>query len=178
MADRVSILVYIYNLLGGSNRLKRRKSVQCTLKSIPEPIFTNSSRTSFAKCSQMYSYLCWGWGRGEARIPPAAPTPLPCRTCYCASVQFTNFVREMFTDVQLPVRQSWGWGGGRHASQEAKYVERWPNTTSALAGWSRFDIPVTPLPYDVFRGGQPMACGLFGPTEVTTLSVMKTILMT
>ncbi len=26
--------------------------------------------------------------------------------------------------------------------QEAKYVERWPNTTSALAGWSRFDIPV------------------------------------
>ncbi len=26
--------------------------------------------------------------------------------------------------------------------QEAKYVERWPNTTSAWAGWSRFDIPV------------------------------------
>ncbi len=25
---------------------------------------------------------------------------------------------------------------------EAKYVERWPNTTSAWAGWSRFDIPV------------------------------------
>jgi hypothetical protein len=28
------------------------------------------------------------------------------------------------------------------ATQEAKYVERWPNTTSAWAGWSRFDIPV------------------------------------
>jgi hypothetical protein len=27
-------------------------------------------------------------------------------------------------------------------SQEAKYVESWPNTTCALAGWSRFDIPV------------------------------------
>jgi hypothetical protein len=27
-------------------------------------------------------------------------------------------------------------------TQEAKYVERWPNTTSAWAGWSRFDIPV------------------------------------
>jgi hypothetical protein len=27
-------------------------------------------------------------------------------------------------------------------SQEAKYVERWPNTTSAWAGWSRFYIPV------------------------------------
>jgi hypothetical protein len=26
--------------------------------------------------------------------------------------------------------------------QEAKYVECWPNTTSAWAGWSRFDIPV------------------------------------
>ncbi len=26
--------------------------------------------------------------------------------------------------------------------QEAKYVERWPNTNSAWAGWSRFDIPV------------------------------------
>jgi hypothetical protein len=28
------------------------------------------------------------------------------------------------------------------APQEAKYVERWPNTTSAWAGWSRFDNPV------------------------------------
>jgi hypothetical protein len=27
-------------------------------------------------------------------------------------------------------------------SQEAKYVERWPNTTSAWDGWSRVDIPV------------------------------------
>ncbi len=26
--------------------------------------------------------------------------------------------------------------------QEAKHVESWPNTTSAWAGWSRFDIPV------------------------------------
>ncbi len=28
------------------------------------------------------------------------------------------------------------------ATQEAKYVERWPNTTSAWSGWNRFDIPV------------------------------------
>jgi hypothetical protein len=27
-------------------------------------------------------------------------------------------------------------------TQEAKYVERWPSTTSAWAGWSRFYIPV------------------------------------
>jgi hypothetical protein len=25
--------------------------------------------------------------------------------------------------------------------KEAKYVDSWPNTTSAWAGWSRFDIP-------------------------------------
>ncbi len=30
----------------------------------------------------------------------------------------------------------------RILSQEAKYIERWPNTTSAWAGWSKFDIPV------------------------------------
>ncbi len=27
-------------------------------------------------------------------------------------------------------------------AQEAKYIEGWPNTTFAWAGWSRFDIPV------------------------------------
>ncbi len=27
-------------------------------------------------------------------------------------------------------------------TQEAKYVESWPSTNSAWAGWSRFDIPV------------------------------------
>jgi hypothetical protein len=26
-------------------------------------------------------------------------------------------------------------------TQEAKYIEGWPSTTSAWAGWSRFDIP-------------------------------------
>jgi hypothetical protein len=31
---------------------------------------------------------------------------------------------------------------GVYANQEAKYIESWPNTTSAWAGWSRFDIPV------------------------------------
>jgi hypothetical protein len=27
-------------------------------------------------------------------------------------------------------------------THEAKYLESWPSTTSAWAGWSRFDIPV------------------------------------
>ncbi len=30
----------------------------------------------------------------------------------------------------------------RDVPQESKNAERWPNTTSAWAGWSRFDIPV------------------------------------
>jgi hypothetical protein len=34
------------------------------------------------------------------------------------------------------------WPGPAILTQEAKYVERWPNMTSAWAGWSRFDIPV------------------------------------
>jgi hypothetical protein len=31
---------------------------------------------------------------------------------------------------------------GSVQTQEAKYIESWPNTTSAWASWSRFDIPV------------------------------------
>jgi hypothetical protein len=38
--------------------------------------------------------------------------------------------------------RSRGTGRQSSVSQEAKYVERWPNTTCAWAGWSRFDIPV------------------------------------
>jgi hypothetical protein len=41
----------------------------------------------------------WGWGRGEARIPPAAPTPLTLPYLYCTSVQFTNFVRELLVNI-------------------------------------------------------------------------------
>jgi hypothetical protein len=47
-----------------------------------------------------------------------------------------------------------------------------------LANLGSNDYLFNPLPYDVFRGVQPMAYGLFGPTETTTLSVLKTILMT
>jgi hypothetical protein len=54
----------------------------------------------------------------------------------------------MYSNVYGRIR-----GGGRRDArlplhptptlpQEAKYVEGWPNTTSAWAGWSRFDIPV------------------------------------
>ncbi len=54
----------------------------------PEAIFTNSSRTKFAKCSQTYSYLLGTVGGGRARIPPAAPTPLtlPYTSLYTCTV--------------------------------------------------------------------------------------------
>ncbi len=38
-------------------------------------------------------------------------------------------------------------------------------------------VPFNPLPSGIFGGAQPMTCGLFGPTEMPTLSVLKTILM-
>jgi hypothetical protein len=41
--------------------------------------------------------------------------------------------REVFLEKGPPVLST---------PQEAKYVEHWPNTTSAWASWSRFDIPV------------------------------------
>jgi hypothetical protein len=38
-------------------------------------------------------------------------------------------------------------------TQEAQYIERWPNTTSVWAGWRRFDIPV-----DRYGGVQDTPC--------------------
>jgi hypothetical protein len=53
--------------------------------------------------------------------------PLPPAALACYSI-----VDQMDAAFQCPVV----------GSQEAKYVECWPNTTSAWAGWSRFDIPM------------------------------------
>jgi hypothetical protein len=36
---------------------------------------------------------------------------------------------------------------------------------------------INPFPHGIFRGTQPVACGVFGPTESTTLCVMNMILM-
>jgi hypothetical protein len=41
-----------------------------------------------------------------------------------------------YTACTVCTSEVWG------STQEAKYVECWSNTTSAWAGWSRFDIPV------------------------------------
>jgi hypothetical protein len=41
----------------------------------------------------------WWLGRGGAGIPTAAPGPIPCRTLYCASVQFANFVNELLVNI-------------------------------------------------------------------------------
>ncbi len=58
--------------------------------------------------------------------------------------KFVNKVREMFIDVQYRVRQGRGWGRGRWVSPKRlnTWVESWPNTTSAWADCSKFDIPV------------------------------------
>jgi hypothetical protein len=72
-----------------------------------EAIFTNSSRTLFAKCSQTYSYLLGrvggGGGGRRASVLLLPPPPLPCRTLYCTSVQFTNFVRELLVNIASAV---------------------------------------------------------------------------
>jgi hypothetical protein len=50
-----------------------------------------------------------------------------------------------------PVEADYAPGSWPVPAQEAKYEERWPNMTSAWAGWSRFDIPgigmVEHIPY-------------------------------
>jgi hypothetical protein len=50
-----------------------------------------------------------GTGLQAASADPQ-PLDLPPPSVH---TQFANFVREMFTDVQLPVRQGWGWGRGK-----------------------------------------------------------------
>jgi hypothetical protein len=35
-------------------------------------------------------------------------------------------------------------------AQEAKYIESWPSTTFAWAGWSRFDFPVDRVWWSTF----------------------------
>ncbi len=53
------------------------------------------------------------------------------------SLTFTNLLNIHIHKILPPQK-----GRGDVVNQEAKYVESWPNTTSAWAGWSRFDIPV------------------------------------
>jgi hypothetical protein len=77
------------------------------------------------------------WGQ---RTPPSSPT---------AEAIFTNSSRTKFVNSTDAVMYINVYGRVRGvgeqegcAPQEAKYVERWPNTTSAWDGWSRFDILV------------------------------------
>ncbi len=48
-------------------------------------------------------------------------------------------------DDRIHPKRSLSWHKGQRRvglPQEAKYVQSWPNMTSAWAGWSRFGIPV------------------------------------
>ncbi len=49
------------------------------------------------------------WGRRASLLLP--PPPLPCRTLYCTSVQFTNFVRELLVNIASANQQNTGGTG-------------------------------------------------------------------
>jgi hypothetical protein len=54
---------------------------------------------------------------------------------------YTNLAPPLDGQIQTVVSLL-GYIASLFCAQEAKYMESWPNTTSAWAGWSRFDIPV------------------------------------
>jgi hypothetical protein len=61
----------------------------------------------------------------------------------CVPVHAAQLCTEQLGVTAYPVSSATvPWRISMVLPQEAKYVERWPNTTSAWAGWSRFDIPV------------------------------------
>ncbi len=65
-------------------------------------------------------------------------------------LRLSRLVRRDGTNRSLGVRRQLS----LHTLQEAKYVESWPSTTSAWAGWSRFDIAV-----DRYAGVHSLLCG-------------------
>jgi hypothetical protein len=71
------------------------------------------------------TFFTMTWGKWNPPPPVPRNYPLPC------AIFLTKPVL-----LDIGGHQQW------HETQEAKYVESWPNTTSAWAGWSRFDIPV------------------------------------
>ncbi len=61
---------------------------------------------------------------------------------YSMSQKNTMKIHSTGLSVQMYSTRLTKWILYTKQTQEAKYVERWPSTTSAWAGWSRFDIPV------------------------------------
>jgi hypothetical protein len=61
---------------------------------------------------------------------------------YCGDAQRIKAASIPYTKTSYPLNFPNGGERWKGTPQEAKYVERWSNTTSAWAGWSRFDIPV------------------------------------
>jgi hypothetical protein len=61
------------------------------------------------------------------------------------------------------------------STQEAQYVERWPNTTSALAGWSRYEIFqwIGTVEYILCYGGPAEH---WGPLPATRLASRKILI--
>ncbi len=79
-------------------------------------------------------HMAWNTCTSSPRLPihqPDLPEVNSATPAYCTA-EYVCTVRSYVHCVQHRV----------DITQEAKYVERWPNTTCAWAGWSRFDIPV------------------------------------
>jgi hypothetical protein len=63
----------------------------------------------------------------------------------CQSADYCNQVREYILYHFQPAYrcyQATEYMSAKEKAQEAQYVESWPNTTSAWAGWRGFDTPV------------------------------------
>jgi hypothetical protein len=82
------------------------------------------------------STLCTLLGSMRDAYLPYAPNPLH-GTVHLLT--FANFVHELLVNITSAGPCSMG---STAHTQETTYVESWPNTTSAWAGWRRFDIPV------------------------------------
>ncbi len=106
-----SYCAFVYSIVGLSREMNahKQKIYHCFWTGVngvhpqqSEAIFTNSSRTKFAKCSQTYSFLLGrvrGGVGGRCASLLLPPPLLPCRTRYHTSVQFTNFVRELLVNI-------------------------------------------------------------------------------
>ncbi len=72
-----------------------------------------------------YSYLVWGRAGGRRASLLLPLPPLPCCTCYCTSVQFTNFVRELL--VNITTGKVWmEYTIGQVAGEPTECTECWP----------------------------------------------------
>jgi hypothetical protein len=148
-------LVYLLCLSKCPLQLRGPRPIQQRDAVDAEVILTNSLRTTFANCrmysmySNVYGSVCGGGGSRK----DASPQPMLCLTQYFTPVNISRTIGEYRIRVRArrALPHSRGPGPRFVLTQEAKYVEGCPNTTSAWAGCSRFDILV-----DRYGGVHPL----------------------